>query len=102
MKVVPMNRPTRRVEFERNLFLLRERIKDGRLQFRSARMAEELKKVRFLPNRRIDPLSVDELARLQANTVASDAFLNPDKVAAESEGEQDGNRHGDENAATEE
>ena len=64
-----MNTPRTRAEFERNFHLLRRQIEDGGLRFseRVSHTIDGLKKVRFLPNGRIDFLSVDESARLQAN-----------------------------------
>ena len=64
-----MNTPRTRAEFERNFHLLRRLIEDGRLRFSEqvSHTIDRLMKVRFLPNGRIDFLSVDECARLQAN-----------------------------------
>ena len=62
-----MNTPKTRAEFERNFHLLRAKIKDG--QYSSPSMLG-LDKVRLLPNGRIDLLSINESARLQANTIA--------------------------------
>lgn len=61
-----MQTPTTRAEFERRFHLLREQMRKGK--FLIARgMSTGLEKVRFLPNSRIDFLSVNETARLQAN-----------------------------------
>jgi hypothetical protein len=67
-----MNTPCTRAEFERNFHLLRRQIEDGRLHFSKQvkHSIEGLMKVRYLPNGRIDFLSVDESARLQANMTA--------------------------------
>jgi hypothetical protein len=67
-----MNTPRTRAEFERNFHLLRRQIEDGRLKFSEQvkHSIEGLLNVRFLPNGRIDFLSVDESARLQANMTA--------------------------------
>jgi hypothetical protein len=67
-----MNTPRTRAEFERNFHLLRRQIEDGRLRFSEqvSHAIDGLMKVRFLPNGRIDFLSVDESARLQANMTA--------------------------------
>jgi hypothetical protein len=64
--------PTSREEMERNMFVLAEVIKDGRLGIPShlSHLVEELTRVRRLPNRRIDLLSISEMARLQANMMA--------------------------------
>lgn len=66
-----MKTPRTRAEFERNFHLLHRLIKDGR--FRVApelHIIDSLTRVRYLPNGRIDFLSVDESARLQANMTA--------------------------------
>lgn len=61
-----MQTPMTRAEFERRFHLLREQMRQGK--FLIARgMSTGLEKVRFLPNGRIDFLSVNESARLQAN-----------------------------------
>lgn len=65
-----MNTPRTRAEFERNFHLLRRQIEDGRLHLPRGMSVESLMRLRFLPNGRIDFLSVDELARLQANMTA--------------------------------
>jgi hypothetical protein len=72
----PMQTPTTRAEFERRFHLLREQIRKGKF-FVARGMTAGIDKVRFLPNRRIDFLSVNESARLQANMmsqVQSEAF----------------------------
>lgn len=65
--------PNSRNELERNMFVLAEVIKDGRLHIAShlTNSTEELARVRRLPNRRIDLLSISEMARLYANMMAS-------------------------------
>ena len=67
-----MKTPRTRAEFERNFHLLHRQIEDGTLRFSEqvSRTLDALGRVRFLPNGRIDFLSVDEMARLQANTTA--------------------------------
>ncbi len=64
-----MKAPRTRAEFERNFHLLRRQLEDGNLHFAQelSRTLDGLLRVRFLPNGRIDFLSVDEMARLQAN-----------------------------------
>ena len=63
------NAPRTRAEFERNFHLLRKQMEDGKLHFFKSvsRQLDGLFRVRLLPNGRIDFLSVDESARLQAN-----------------------------------
>jgi hypothetical protein len=65
-----MNTPRTRAEFERNFHLLHRQIEEGRLSLPSGQSIESLVRLRFLPNGRIDFLSVDEIARLQANMTA--------------------------------
>ncbi|MBP8542971.1 hypothetical protein P4B29_06525 [Citrobacter freundii] len=62
-----MNIPLTRSEFEHRLHLLENHSKTGRLMLVEGVSGESLLKVRRLPNGRIDFLSVDETARLQAN-----------------------------------
>lgn len=64
-----MKTPGTRAEFERNFNLLRQQIKDGKffVQEGLTHSIAGITRVRFLPNGRIDFLSVDESARLQAN-----------------------------------
>lgn len=79
-----MQQPMTRAEFERRLHLLREQIRRGKMLFPKG-MKPGLEKLRYLPNGRIDFLSVDESARLQANMIAqfqSDGF----KEMAKSQG----------------
>jgi hypothetical protein len=64
--------PTSREEMEHNMFVLAEVINDGRLHIAShlRHSFEGLARVRILPNRRIDLLSISEMARLHANMMA--------------------------------
>ncbi len=63
-----MDTPKTRGEFEFRFHLLREAIRNEKMQF-PASMRESLLKLRYLPNGRLDFLNVDETARLQANTM---------------------------------
>lgn len=63
-----MDTPKTRGEFELRFHLLREAIHNEKMQF-PASMRESLLKLRYLPNGRLDFLSVDETARLQANMI---------------------------------
>ena len=70
--------PDTRAEFERAIYLLVEQLRQGRLMLPpSMRLRSSLEALRYLPNGRLDFLSVDELARLQANTAAqfADGFF---------------------------
>jgi len=82
-----MQTPTTRAEFERRFHLLREQIRKGK--FYVARgLPVGIDKVRYLPNGRIDFLSVNESARLQANMMTqfqNEAF----KARVDNRGSQD-------------
>jgi hypothetical protein len=93
--------PSSRAKFERNLFFLAEAMRAGRLHFRSGltHTVDGIRRVRYLPNRRIDLLTVDETTRLTANMIA-DSF--PGNTAASGEGgdtmvalDENGMPHGD-------
>lgn len=66
-----MSTPATREEFERRMNLLREQMRQGKMHFSAhlTRTIDGLMRVRMLPNGRIDLLSIDESARLQANTL---------------------------------
>lgn len=65
--------PRTRAEFERNLNLLHRHIKDGKLHVAQglSQVIEGILRLRFLPNGRMDFLSVDESARLEANMITN-------------------------------
>ena len=65
--------PATREDFERNLFLMKERMRSGKLRIGASlhHAIRGIQRVRKLPNSRIDLLSVDECARLLANTLAN-------------------------------
>jgi len=65
-----MDRPETRAEFERRFHLLSVQLKRGLLHL-PYNAPSGLEKVRLLPNGRIDFLSVNEFARLQANMTAN-------------------------------
>jgi hypothetical protein len=74
-----MDTPRTRSEFERNFYLLHRRMVDGTIHFPTDYPMQSMLRVRFLPNGRIDFLSVDESARLNANSTAQfsdDGFMN--------------------------
>ena len=63
-----METPSSRAEFEECMQMVREQLIQGKLMFnKGLRGPESLLKVRLLPNRRIDLLSIDESARLRGN-----------------------------------
>jgi hypothetical protein len=62
-----------REDFERNFCILEELLRNGRMSFTEGSMksVEGLQKVRKLPNGRIDFHTVNEMARLSANSAAN-------------------------------
>jgi hypothetical protein len=66
-KMQTMDTPETRAEFELRFHHLYEAFKQGKMHIPSS-MGESLLRLRYLPNGRLDFLSVDEMARLQANT----------------------------------
>ncbi|MEA0554872.1 AVAST type 1 anti-phage system protein Avs1c [Lysinibacillus irui] len=73
MKITSMNTPKTRREFERNFNIVSELMKDGKCFFTldTPETVEGLRKVRYLPNGRIDFLTVEESARSYVNTMVS-------------------------------
>lgn len=60
--------PVTRADFEERMGILVELCRTGRMRFvEGVGGLESLTRVRYLPNGRVDLLSIDELARLQAN-----------------------------------
>jgi len=71
MKIRPIrNIAKTRREFERDFHILAEHMRSGKLRFVRGVSTEGLEKVRYLPNRRINFLSVNESARSTANSLA--------------------------------
>lgn len=69
INISPMSVPMTRVDFEERMNVLREHMRLGKMHFaRGLRGPDSLLQVRKLPNGRIDLLSIDESARLHANT----------------------------------
>jgi hypothetical protein len=64
-----MKTPRTRAEFERNFNLLHRKLADGKFHIMQglSSLVDGLTRVRYLPNGRIDFLSIDESARLTAN-----------------------------------
>lgn len=71
MNIEEMETPMTRSEFEHRFHLLENHMKNGKLSIARNISMEGLQKVRRLPNGRLDFLSVDESARLLANTIMS-------------------------------
>lgn len=69
MKIEPMQTPTTRAEFERRFHLLREQVRQGKFHIAQG-MSLGIEMIRLLPNGRIDFLSVNESARLNANMMS--------------------------------
>ncbi len=63
-----MKTPATRSDFEHRFHRLREMMREGRYGQRQG-LSESILDVRHLPNGRLDFLSVDESARLLANTM---------------------------------
>lgn len=78
-----MNIPLTRSEFEHRLHLLENHSKTGRLRLMEGVSGESLLKVRQLPNGRIDFLSVDEIARVQANMMEYMKSISPPEMPAD-------------------
>jgi hypothetical protein len=77
MIVEQMNEPKTRQEFENRINVLVEAIREGRKKYPAGSGAiEGLMKLRSLPNRRLDLCSINETARVQANSYSH--FLNID------------------------
>lgn len=67
-KINHMSTPNARIDFEERINILREQARLGKMRFpRGIRGPDSLLQMRKLPNGRIDLLSIDETARLQAN-----------------------------------
>lgn len=67
--------PKTRNEFERNFNILARKLENQEINMASGdghdRIIPSLKKLVALPNSRLDILSVDEAARVMANTISS-------------------------------
>lgn len=88
MNIEAMETPTTRSEFEHRFHLLENIMKTGKMSIARGISMESILKVRHLPNRRLDFLSVDETARLQANTMFSMQNINfPQDIDASSQDE---------------
>jgi hypothetical protein len=69
--------PTSRKDFERNMHLLSEQMLLGRvhLTMKSIRSLKGVSHAKYAPNKRVNLHTVNEMARLMANTVA-DMVIN--------------------------
>ena len=68
-KIEMMDTPNTRAEFEYRFHLLSDIMQKGKLRINKGIPIDGILKVRYLPNGRIDFLSVDEQARCMANTM---------------------------------
>lgn len=83
MNLNHMDTPKTRKEFERRFNILFEGIENDRHHICVPAIFESLQKIRKLPNNRIDFLSVNETARLQANMMVQFDDMNMDEVVDE-------------------
>lgn len=74
--VQTMDTPKTREEFELRFHLLREAFRSDKMRIPPS-MGESFLRLRHLPNGRLDFLSVDEMARLQANMMLQLADFKP-------------------------
>lgn len=85
MNIGSMKTPDTREEFEHNFHFVQEQI--SREKFNVVRGVETgLERVRLLPNGRIDLLSINETARVTANTMAT--FAGRFKEFMQEDGEE--------------
>lgn len=76
-----METPTTRAEFEYRFHLLKDRMENGKFHVHRGVSLEGLRKIRYLPNGRIEFLSVDEQARVTVNTMAQiQSFKFPEGI----------------------
>jgi hypothetical protein len=94
-----MKTPRTREEFERNLQLLGRSITDGKFHVPRDMILDHLMRIRYLPNGRIDFLSVDESARLQANMSAQFDNEEFQKAFSEIKPPEDQTQNGDDSEA---
>lgn len=79
--LTPMHTPSTRAEFEERLNYAREQLITGKMRFaQGLRSPGSLLNVRYLPNGRIDLLSIDEMARVHANTTYQWRNMDFDKT----------------------
>ncbi|AOK18693.1 hypothetical protein WT26_22015 [Burkholderia cepacia] len=82
-----MQTPSTRAEFEERMNYAREQVINGKMRFaKGLRGPDSLLSVRYLPNGRIDLLSIDELARLTANQTYQMRNMNFDDIFLDDKG----------------
>lgn len=76
-----MDRPLTRAEFERRLNILRESCMQRKFIIMKGctQIVDSLVKIKQLPNKRIDLLTIDEAARLNANMMVNTPFPEEDE-----------------------
>ena len=74
MIISKMSTPASREEFEYRFYILYDGFKNSNFSI-PAELGLSVKKLRYLPNRRINLLSIDEQSRLFANMVSQDIDL---------------------------
>jgi hypothetical protein len=87
-KLESMQTPRTRAEFERNVHLHTEQIKKGKYHV-PVGFKGGFGEVRDLPNGRLDMLSVNEMARLEANMTAQMLGVDIAAMAGEETGPED-------------
>lgn len=75
-KIEMMDIPNTRTEFEYRFHLLKDMMEKDKFKVNQGISIEGLLKVRYLPNGRIDFLSVNEQARLTANMMVQMQNVN--------------------------
>lgn len=82
-KIEMMDIPNTRTEFEYRFHLLKDMMEKDKFKVNQGISIEGLLKVRYLPNGRIDFLSVNEQARLTANMMVQMQNVNFQKLLKE-------------------
>lgn len=84
------NIPRTRKEFECNMYVLAEKIRSRQYFFtEDSGQGESLLKVRELPNKRINFLTVNEMARSQGNHIANMMDMDFENLIPEDDEHQD-------------
>lgn len=79
MMMEQMDRPLTRTEFERRLNILIESQRKFIIMQGCTQIVDSLVKIKQLPNKRIDLLTIDEAARLNANMMVNTPFPEEDE-----------------------
>ncbi len=86
-KMTYIKTPRNRLEFERNFNLFAEKMYQGKVRFGQnvPHAIDSIKKIKKLPNGRIDLLTINESARLQANMMNNVPAMTNFKPSLEDE-----------------